>query len=148
MYVLDRSITVAHGNPHLYKKILDTAVGFPEILECCYSALVAPFASRKPTDVSLSHVSSILYHFGKYQKDISDQLVNALIGPVQIGLSHGMLANSNPQGSGSHSQLNAVVELLYKLCCDIPEWGQTNLVTVIRWLENCADEALSVRILY
>ncbi|CAL8111027.1 unnamed protein product [Orchesella dallaii] len=143
MYILDRAIDTAERNPQLYHQIIETAVTIPEMMECCYSALVAPIASRKTNDVSLSHVASVLFHFGKYHKDVSEQLISALIGPVQLGLSHGMSANANTLGSNGHSQLNTVVELLYKLCCNIPDWGHVNLLAVIRWLENCADEALS-----
>lgn len=144
MYILDRAINTAEGNSQLYKHIIDTAVSTPEMLESCYSALVAPVTSGKINDVSLTHAASVLFHFGKYHKDVSEQLINALIGPVQIGLSHGLSASSNSQGANGQSQLNTVVELLYKLCCSIPEWGHSNLLAVIRWLENCADEALSV----
>lgn len=91
MYILDRAINTAEGNSELYHQIIETAVGMPEMLESCYSALVAPVASGKPNEVSLSHVASVLFHFGKYHKDVSEQLINALIGPVQLGLSHGKI---------------------------------------------------------
>jgi hypothetical protein len=50
-----------------------------------------------------------------------------------------MVANSNPQTAGSVSQLSIVVELLFKLCCYIPQWGFDNLVAVVTWLESCVD---------
>jgi len=93
MYILDRAINTAEGNPQLYRQIIETAVSIPDMLECCYSALVAPIASGKTNDVTLSHVASVLFHFGKYHKDVSEQLINALIGPVQLGLSHGRVTN-------------------------------------------------------
>ena len=54
-----------------------------------------------------------------------------------------MVANANP--SGVHSQLNTVVELIFKLCCNIPNWGYDNLVTLVKWLESVADQAIEVR---
>lgn len=55
----------------------------------------------------------------------------------------GMVA-SNPASVGGLSQLSTVVELLFKLCCDIPQWGLRNLMTMVEWLESCADNSVSV----
>jgi len=63
-----------------------------------------------------------------------------------LATSIGMIANTNVQSMvlGS-SQLNTVVDLIYKLCCDPLHSGRNNLRTVIHWLEKCADEAVEVR---
>lgn len=49
--------------------------------------------------------------------------------------------NPGSTGSSGLSQLSTVVELLYKLCVDIPTWGLSNLMVMVGWLENCADNA-------
>lgn len=50
-----------------------------------------------------------------------------------------MVAAVNPHAAGGLSQLSTVVELLFKLCCNIPQWGYDNLVAMITWLESYAD---------
>jgi len=45
------------------------------------------------------------------------------------------------------SQLNITIELVHKLCCDIPEWGFKNMMTIANWLESKANEVLTVILL-
>jgi hypothetical protein len=54
---------------------------------------------------------------------------------------------TNPSTAGGLSQLKTVVELLYKLCCDIPQWGLKNLMAMVVWLESCADNAVAVSLI-
>lgn len=51
---------------------------------------------------------------------------------------------TNPAAGGGLSQLSTVVELLFKLCCDIPQWGLNNLMAMVAWLETCADNSVAV----
>jgi len=55
-----------------------------------------------------------------------------------------MVANASAQSTMGLSQLNTVVDLIYKLCCNIPGWGFDNLANLISWLHACADKALQV----
>jgi len=57
-----------------------------------------------------------------------------------------MVAAVNPAAAGGLSQLSTVVELLFKLCCNIPQWGYDNLVAMITWLESYADNFDPVRV--
>lgn len=88
MYILDRAIGVAEAD--LRAQIVATAVSFPNILESCYSMLIAPLNNKKSLQIYLPHLASVLFHFGSCRKEISDQLMEALLGPVQMGFSHGM----------------------------------------------------------
>lgn len=55
-----------------------------------------------------------------------------------------MVVNPNSKMEVGVSQLNTVVELLYKICCDIHEWGYENLKYVVSWLSNLADAGAQV----
>lgn len=91
MYVLDRAISVSEQNPILCRRIIETAVNIPDVLESCYSMLIAPVANGKAQDIYLPHVASVLFHFGNLRRDVSEQLMTALLGPVQMGFAHGNL---------------------------------------------------------
>ncbi|CAG7720785.1 unnamed protein product [Allacma fusca] len=139
MYIMDRAISVSIGNDVLHRHIVETAVGIPDMLESCYSMLMAPVASIKAQEVYLPHVSSVLFQFGCLRRDVSETLMSALLGPVQRGFSHGMVANANPQAMGVLSQLHTVVELVFKLCVNVPQFGYDNLVILTQWLDSAAD---------
>jgi len=89
MYILDRAITVSANNVELKKRIVDIAVNIPDILESCYSILMSPVTVGKAHEVYLPHAASVLFYFGSSMKGISEQLLNSLLGPVQLGFSHG-----------------------------------------------------------
>jgi baculoviral IAP repeat-containing protein 6 len=156
LYILDRAIQVSEQQEQsqnsLSRRIIETAVNIPDVLESCYSMLIAPVSNGKAAqDLYLPHVASVLFQFGSLRYDVSQQLMEALLGPVQMGFTHGMVVNTTTNnnnylgmGGGNninvgHSQLNTVVELLYKLCVDIPTWGLNNLMAMMSWLESCAD---------
>jgi hypothetical protein len=142
MYILDRAISVA--DEELKNQVVSTAVNYPNILESCYSMLMAPLGNDKPLQVYLPHVASVLFHFGSCRKQISEQLTSALLGPVQMGFSHGMVVSPSTKPDAGISQLNTVVELLYNLCCHIPQWGFENLTSLIKWLAGLADIGIQV----
>jgi len=89
MYILDRAISVSESNPALRRRIIETAVNIPDVLESCYSMLIAPVVNGKAQDIYLPHVASVLFHFGNLRRDVSEQLISALLGPVQMGFAHG-----------------------------------------------------------
>jgi hypothetical protein len=41
--------------------------------------------------------------------------------------------------SSNPSQLNSVVELLHKLCCNVTPWGIRNLEEMMGWLEGATE---------
>jgi len=91
LYILERAISVSKTNSsEVYQKVLDTAVSIPNMLESCYSLLIAPVKGTKAQQVFLPHISSILFQFGSLRNSISDQLMQALLYPVQRALSHGI----------------------------------------------------------
>ena len=82
-------MSVSESNEVLHRQIFETAVSIPEMLESCYSMLMAPVTSLRAQEVYLPHVSSVLFQFGCLRKDISELLMRALLGSVQKGFSHG-----------------------------------------------------------
>lgn len=91
LYILDRAVQVSKSNNSdgsLCRRIVETAVSIPDVLESCYSMLIAPVGNGKAQDIYLPHVTSVLFQFGNLRHDVSKQLMDALLGPVQMGL-HG-----------------------------------------------------------
>ena len=91
LYILDRAITVSANNDELQKCIIETAVNIPGILESCYSILMSPSTCGEAHEVYLPHAASVLFNFGSSRKEVSAQLLTALLGPIQSGFSHGKL---------------------------------------------------------
>lgn len=87
MFVLDHAITAA--DPELRKKIIETAISIPDILQSCYSMLMCPTTIRDGQESYLPHVASVLLQFGGLA-DLNEKLMDALLGPVQLAFSHGM----------------------------------------------------------
>ena len=86
MYILDFcltraiSISLSDEKSTLDKNlILEKAVQIPDMLESCYSMLMAPVSSLKAQEVYLPHVSSVLFQFASLRKEIGGQLMNALL---------------------------------------------------------------------
>jgi hypothetical protein len=72
------------------RRIIETAVNIPDVLESCYSMLIAPVANGTAQDIYLPHVASVLFQFGNLCYEVSKQLMDALLGPVQMGFTHGI----------------------------------------------------------
>jgi baculoviral IAP repeat-containing protein 6 (apollon) len=84
LYVLDRAIQVS-GSSTLSRRIIETAVEIPDVLDSCYAMLIAPVESN--VDI----VSSVLFQCGSLRYEVSKQVMDALLGPVQVGFSQGRL---------------------------------------------------------
>ncbi len=90
MLLLEQAISLSVKNEKLQKRIIETAVEFPDILDSCYSILMAPVLHGNRSQQFPPHAAStVLFNFGSFKREVSEQLLAALIGPVHSGFSNG-----------------------------------------------------------